>query len=223
MDSLEEAKDMSYEPVVSIITETDLHWPFDENEHPRFFLPWGWQGETVDPFPAYAHSPEVVIRTLNHVHECFPARTPITTLLLPRECQTRSNGYSDRHFNLYEGDQAPEPIWDAAIVLSAKRIPPHPAMTRYLVAHEWGHHVQWWLEHRRGLEQGTIAEEYRKLRGLTHISGTGGRWHNAATEIFACDFRLIVAGVEMEFWPHHDVPRPEGLHDVITWWKEAVA
>src|SRR5215213_6319894 len=36
---------------------------------------------------------------------------------------------------------------------------------------------------------------------------SGGTWHSRPQEIFACDFRILVAGFELEFWPHPGIPR----------------
>jgi hypothetical protein len=38
--------------------------------------------------------------------------------------------------------------------------------------------------------------------------------------VMACDFRVAVAGVETEFWPHPGVLLPD--HHVEVWWDEAM-
>ncbi len=115
------------------------------------------------------------------------------------------------------------------IVMSGKRQPPHPAMTRYLVAHEYGHNVEWMLERVRDsktLHSGEVVAEYAKLRGLPDDAlhhGSGGRWHDSATEIFACDFRILVGQTETEHWPHPGIPHPVDVDaDLAAWWAQSL-
>ncbi len=101
-------------------------------------------------------------------------------------------------------------------------------MTRYLVAHEYGHHVEYQLSIARGARHAhdpALMEEYAKLRGLPEQvhDGSGGRWHDSAHEVFACDFRVLVARVEMEFWPHPGVPGPAERFGLGRWWEMRMA
>src|SRR5205823_804865 len=116
-----------------------------------------------------------------------------------------------------------------SIYLSAKRIPIHPAMTRYLVAHEYGHVVEEWLNERLGnkLHDDTLIGFYRQLRSLDKPRAYGaGEWHRTPGEVFANDFRVLVCGVEPEFWPHPGIERPETSYTIRGWWdaqRKAVA
>lgn len=183
-----------------------------------------------DPFPCYPHDPEVTRETAAHVARCWPPLWDVAMYVCDREETSRSNAHS----HLIDTGRHADGEWvketpSGVVVLSGKRIMPHPAMTRHLVAHEYGHNAAWMLNWLRGQTRypsdctGLYAD-YAAVRGLPESSlhhGEGGTWHDSATEIFGCDFRLLVCGVEPEFWPHPGVPRPEGLPALHAWWDAA--
>jgi hypothetical protein len=113
------------------------------------------------------------------------------------------------------------------IFLCGKRVPPHPAVTRYLVAHEYGHNVEYMLNIARGAQSAwdeALSIEYAQVRGLpdsTLHHGDGGNWHDSIHEIIACDFRILVCETEVEFWPHAGIARPEHVPALAAWWAEA--
>lgn len=193
--------------------------------------PGRYVGQTpFDPFPAYAHDLNMVNTTARYLSEVVIAPCwNIDLYIADREETTRSNGHS----NVYEdhGDPPCDPT--ALIVLSGKRVPPHPAVTRYLVAHEYGHHIEWMINAARGernLHDEALAAEYARLRGLPASAlhhGDGGRWHDSIHEIFACDFRLLIAAIEPEHWPHPGIPHPCEDRDLEgrlrTWWRDQLA
>lgn len=184
---------------------------------------WYSQSEEVDPFPAYMHDLALVRQTATEVETAFPIESPVSIVVLDRESIKRTNGECSILWR-YMGDNEPRQ-WAAAISLWGKRIPPHPAMTRYLVAHEYGHAVARVLADRRGDEElDGLYTEYRRVRNLARAPshGNGGTWHQAVAEVFANDFRILVAKAESEFWPHAGIPRPEMMTAVQEFWQEAV-
>ena len=188
----------------------------------------------VDPFPGYGHHSGRVLTTLERVEAAFPLPEPFapTYFLLEHEVVSRTNGQQgieiDYNWTPPEDDpkdDAHQRPWHGYVVLSGKRIPPHPAMTRYLVAHEYGHVVEDWLirGRREPVYSRTLLNEYAELRGVDPSISAGGRtWHLAIQEIFACDFRVLVAKIEREFWPHPGIERPEELPKIRAWWRRQV-
>lgn len=135
-----------------------------------------------------------------------------------KEGRTNAHAYTGINYDATDEERinGKYPISTGTIVISGKRIPIMPSMTRYLVSHEYGHLVE-----ARLVEAGRLdVEEYAKKRGC-EPRGTefyGGRtWHKAFGEIFANDFRIIICDREPEFWPH-PVPHPNSDRALIEWW-----
>jgi len=216
------------------VRELDLasegRWSFADSKL-RWHLGGIGMATEFDPFPAYRHDMLVVKSEARRVTEICPPIWDIKLLVANRESVGRTNATSsmswDGHYNDDDEWIKDPPV--GLIIMSGKRTPPHPAVTRHLVAHEYGHHIEYMLEHLAGSKStsaGTVVKEYAKLRGLdtsTLHHGDGGTWHNAAAEIFACDFRIVVCHAEPDFWPHEGVPRPTRLpFPVVDWWDDAV-
>lgn len=179
-----------------VVLLKDLHWQFDDDRacqvynHNRIY---------VDPCPAYNHDVNLVKEEFDRVFKNAPLINIPKVLVLSYEVTSRTNGYADSYFN--------------SIVLSAKRTPIHPDMTKYLVSHEYGHHVQYNIDFLRGdenvlyNEDSNVLVEYQKLRGGSFEYGPA-KWHLNVGELFANDFRILVACSEVEFWPHPDFVHP---------------
>lgn len=207
---------------------TEAEWSFRTQE-PRWQHrpPYG-SGGVFDPFPGYRHQLKTVEDTARWCESLVPPLWDVELYVADREEQGRSNGYSNLvQPSHYEGDEWVKDNPIGLILLSGKRVPPHPAVTRYLVAHEYGHNVEWMLNQLRGAKnpQGDeLIEAYAKVRELPDEAlhhGSGGRWHDSATEIFACDFRVLVCRAEAEYWPHPGVPEPGAVPGLAEWWKDA--
>lgn len=207
---------------VHVIDPDELTWTFDDKPPSWRTTPrletWG-HVEAVDPTPCYRHEVELVEREVAHVDAVFPIGVPVTFHISPWESLGRTNGWASQQWV-----HGSEPrTFEVAIGLGGKRIPLHPAMTRYLVSHEYGHAVDYWLCHIRGLEANGLDEEYRKIRDLPESSSRygPGRWHANVGELIANDFRVLIAKRELDFWPHPGIARPEEIAGVRRFWKHA--
>jgi hypothetical protein len=206
---------------------TDMMWYLGGSvESPPFFrIPSGtWDRQVnVDPYPCYGHDPELVKQEAERNIAAFPIDRDVTYGLIDREEVGRTNGITWIGFNDGDADAVGEKPWTPTVVLFGKRIPIHPAMTRYLVAHEYGHVVSKFLRWKNGEKDADskLYSEYQKLRGFkTAPHYGGGTWHATVEEIFANDFRILVVGAEREFWPHPGFSRPEGIPEIIAFWQE---
>ncbi len=180
----------------------------------------------VDPFPAEHHSPDLVLEIAEQVEATFPLPPAYRPhyYLFQYEDEARTNGSAGRNWIYTEKKE--DRTWEPYITLSGKRIPLHPAMTRYLVAHEYGHIVDFWLQGKRGLEDGStvLDKEYAKMRGLDPEDRAlfrygGRRWPFNCGEVITNDARILLFGIEPEFWPH-PYPRPDEVPGLREWWEK---
>lgn len=169
-------------------TPDDLKWPhrIDSGDRPVYRCKAGtYEREfAVDPHPAYQADVKLVEQLVDECADRFPLNgADLNVYVLSHEFLSRVNGLTIYGTVYYDdkGNRIEIPIKGGPndeerkfggiahlIVLSAKRIPIHPAFLRYLVAHEYGHcafnHVRrrlGYLDH----EDGKLEEEYLKIRG----------------------------------------------------------
>lgn len=213
------------------LTRDDIVWPF--SNQPPYVLTgqgrWGGSIHHIDPFPAYSHDKGLVEEMVDRVTERVPIEGDLAIYILPAETVVRTNGWTQSDFERHYGDDGKEnepARFQPSIGLDGKRIPIHPAMTRYLVGHEYGHVIATWLAYKANLhnyDSRLIEAEYAELRGLEAQKASAGvRWHLDHGEVFANDFRILIANVEKEFWPHPGIEPPKGhlATKLMHWWDE---
>lgn len=208
-------------------------WGFD-NEGPYFRVVPGsskynlyGRHVKIDPTPGYSHNQGLVEKELAEIEALFPLGYDPHIYITPFDCVGRTNGST---YNDYDyGDGAPKDehgrtYMRGFIVLFGKRIPLHPSMTRYLVAHEYGHLVEESIAHRLfkdNYPDQKLRDQYAEMRGLNRkLNFYGPRtWHLQASEVFANDFRVLICKKEAEFWPH-EVKLPNEVPEIVAWWDE---
>lgn len=198
----------------------------------------------VHPRPCYRADAGVVEQLVAECVDRFPLRGAASAelYLLPHDFQDGFNGITmeDTVWKRPDGSSweedfphrnGGEPVKRSGgqahcIIIAGKAIPHHPAMLRYLVAHEYGHAVFNHLVPRLGYhqnERGELERTYMALRGVADVSDvyTAGQWHRSPGEIIANDFRVLVMGREREFWPHPGVPEANADSAIVAWWRKA--
>jgi len=158
------------------------------------------------------------------VERTFKLKIKVIWHILEVEVADRVNGWCASDFGYNAKD---EKIYEPQIILSGKRIPIHPAMTRYLISHEYGHAVESYLREVMLGDADKIGEfrdMYSKVRGLKSIPGdyTATSWASSPGEIFANDFRILACGLEAEFWPHPSVAHPHKSKPAQKFWDEVM-
>lgn len=217
---------MNLEKRIKLVKDKEFYWDWD-GSNPTFSSKtpnsqWGGTAK-FDPFPCYTHDKKLVIETVQKVEKFFPIKFDVFYFIYPHESLSRTNGQASTNTVTYaDKEKGTKNTWDGVIELYGKRIPPHPAMTRYLCAHEYGHLVDTWICHQRGLEFNGMDKEYAKMRGIRPNSNYGGRkWHTNIGEIIANDFRIAVCDIESEFWPHK-VKHPKKCPQVSKFWEKMI-
>lgn len=214
---------------IILIKSKDLNWQFDDTNKPYYTENnrYSYAGMTyVDPFPCYNHNMDLVAKCVEDVEKLFPLGVAPMYYILSNEGFSRTNGQCSCQ-EIYDEkfkDKLPSPF-EPIITLWGKRIPIMPAMTRYLIFHEYGHAVEEWVKYKLGIKDRDRKEfltKYCEIRGVEYRTKYGGlNWHNNPAEIFANDFRIIIGNIENEFWPH-DVEHPLECKKIIDYWNEGL-
>lgn len=221
---------------IRFLSTDDLSWP--DRGNPFFRVgagSYGGRNVEVVPRPMYAHDQDLVIgllRAIEHRHPLTGARCEIA--VLDREFSSGFNGYampdtiwkradgSDWSFQIKSPDGSTFHANGQAlsIVLSGKPVPQHPAWTRYLVGHEYGHAAFYHWARLNGLATHKDEGEIAYMSAARGLDGwkDGKSWHQKASEVIANDFRICVGELEVDFW-QHDVPPPD--ERVREWWRVA--
>lgn len=207
-----------------VVSLSEPSWGFD-NKGPAYHVSHAGIHPLrveVDPAPAYTHDQALVEQELAALQRIAPISAPLAIVLLSHEFIGRTNGQCTNTSAWIRETNEQKPV--SLIVLCGKRIPIHPAMTRYLVAHEYGHAVEEELRRRRGVKDFQIRTDYQqRVRPDTSGAYGCGRWHASIGELFANDFRILVAEREIEFWPHPGFERPEANLAAVGFWTQAIA
>jgi hypothetical protein len=204
---------------------TEPKWSFRGHSNASYYIKfvedWGKTTAEVDPTPAYHHDVDLVKETFEHLRRVMPLPIPILVAILGHEDTSRTNGSYYDHYWYKGSDEQSQPY--GIIVLSGKRTPIHPAMTRYLVTHEYGHGVQYCWERLKGMKTDAMEPQYIKdIRPTAKDGDYGpGTWHSHVQEMIANDFRILVAQREVEFWPHPGFARPDELVACRRFWAQA--
>jgi hypothetical protein len=211
---------------ISVVGDDDLVWKFENgNNRTGYYLktPNSSWGHTVyvDPFPCYSLDPALVLEVARQVEETFPVPFKPYYFILSHEADDRCNGMATTA-SYYPPDYDTPLPFDPIIVLSGKRIPIHPAMQRYLVAHEYGHVIDYNINYMMKTDIDGLDADYAKMRGIDlskHRSNGARKWHTNIGEILVNDFRVACAGIEPEFWPHTTVKHPNSSPKVRKYWQ----
>jgi len=159
---------------------------------------------------------DIVEQIAEKAEAAFPVPFKPYYFILAHEFDDRCNGMATTNHIYIDDANADRPMpFDSVIVFSGKRIPIHPGMQRYLVAHEYGHIVDYNITYMRKKEIDGLDEEYAQMRGLElNQKYTARNWHANIGEILVNDFRIVCTDTESEYWPH-DVAPPAKL-DAVT-------
>lgn len=202
----------------------ELTWTFDGRPPRMYFGVSKWKASVeADPCPCFHHDPSLVQTTLEFCDSVFPLPNPPTIYIAHFEGVGRSNGETHGESHYIEKTEHDEFLILSTIILFGKRTPIHPAMTRYLVAHEYGHAVERAISQKlfKGNEPSVkLMKEYSEIRKIENSTEYGpGKWSTNPREVFANDFRMLIPGIEKEFWPH-PAQDPREVPDIVKWWEE---
>lgn len=232
---------LSEKPMLKLFTfePSDLQFGYDAKDptlRSKPFIEKNYgRAENYDPWgPCYLHDEESLATVLTECTRRAPLGTvPVGAYRACYEGLSRTNAwatYDDAYYR--DGDDLPdwwkgpgEKPWEGILTFNGRRIEIHPAVTRCVAAHEYGHLVEEAVQRIRypgARGHSTLLADYKRVRKLENVTHYGnGTHHLAASEVFANDFRTYVMETEVEFWPH-PVKRPGQLVTVSRWWDKVI-
>lgn len=210
---------------IKLIQDDQMSWDWDGSQ-PHYYTKtpnskYGGIYNKFDPFPCYHHLEDLVLEEAKKAATIFPIEFETFYFIFKFESISRTNGCAYTNTIEYEDEKNnKKSTWDGVINLYGKRIPLHPAMTRYLVNHEYSHLIDNWICRQRGLQFDGMDEEYAKLRNIECDAKYGGRnWDTNIGEIIANDIRIVLFNSEIEFWPH-PCEHPLKNKKIIKFWTQ---
>lgn len=206
--------------MIHFLKHSDIKWTFDDSCRPFITLdtkPYK-HTELVDPFPCYSHDEELVRSEIARIEGLVKLKFKPDYFIMPFEGLARTNGHASSNSDFVEAGE--EPRLNPYIVLAGKRIPIHPAMTRYLVSHEFSHCVIYNLEAIIKSKDKSFFHDYAKMRNIEFNQQYGAqRWHTNTEEIACNDCRIVLCEAEPGFWPH-PFKHPLKDQNVIDFWRK---
>jgi len=220
----------------------------------RFFGNKRAYSTKVYPTPAYSHDINQVKSILKECRDIAPLCAPVTVNVLGVIDKRLVNGWAQQqweHYKCHTPDDCQCDViiekedgtkvkrgtrnWDGVIALSGRTTEIHPAITRYVTPHEYGHIVEEALGLIRYGDQtgvsnfgGRLLEDWAKVRGVEYPStkAYGPTTHHLMpSEIFANDFRFM-CNFETDWWPHEEIVPAlgkRGTAKAVRWWDEAIS
>lgn len=204
---------------IKTLTYKDLNWDFDtgpeynlKTDNAKYF-----RSIKVDPYPCYPHDENIIKELNKRMEDQYPIDYHIFCFILSHEGLGRTNGFADK--NCIYNDWTPNPF-DGIIVMHGKRIPLHPAMTRYLFTHEAGHCYDYYICNKLKLQDSGLDKEYAAFREIEYCETYGEpNWAKNTGEVIANDIRVALFDEEYEFWPHpFSHPEDFGITKIKDYW-----
>lgn len=219
-----------------VVKRTDeVVWPFSGEPHYKIKRELSGYSRNVkiDPFPCIVHNLDLMRERIEFIEAAFPIGALKRWLVLPYEVTERVNAWASHDYIWSNGTDPEKDLakkknrLELFVVFSGKRSNIHPAMTRFLVAHEYGHWVDYWItsimkEENYSNDEEIFRKKYAEIRGIPYVDDEnygGGNYHDSLAEIIADDFRIVVGGTDVDYY-QHSCTHPLKDPNVVAYWGE---